>query len=219
MKLLTQYRGFLTCEQIATGMTAAAQNASRLAEDAGLLLQAGRFPTACSLAILSLEESGKATILRSMATANTQEEILGLWKSYRRHLDKHLLTLMPDRVVNGARRLTDFRDCVNDDTLGERATYDAVKQLGFYTDCLGNAHWSIPIEVIDEKLARSLVTTAKVLSEGKHTVTVREHELWVTHIQNGNTRQNLLAWAKAMEFEGLHPEGYLMTMSRFTEGL
>ena len=30
---------------------------------------------------------------------------------------------------------------------------DQLKQIAFYTDCLGDAHWSIPDEVIDESPA------------------------------------------------------------------
>ena len=45
-------------------MNAARRNARRLAEDAKLLLEAGRYPTATALAVLSIEESGKMSILR-----------------------------------------------------------------------------------------------------------------------------------------------------------
>jgi AbiV family abortive infection protein len=45
-------------------MNAAIANAQRLAEDAQLLLDAERFPSAASLAILALEEAGKVIILR-----------------------------------------------------------------------------------------------------------------------------------------------------------
>jgi AbiV family abortive infection protein len=220
MKLATkQYRGYLTYEQIVAGMSAAAQNAARLADDADSLIQLHRFPTAGSLALLSLEESDKVRILRSMATAIGQEDVLRVWKSYRRHTDKHSLTLLLQLSREGARRLSDFRDCVTDDGLDERQVYDSVKQLGFYTDCLGNANWSIPVEIIDEELARALVKGAKIVSERKHQGTVRELELWAIHMRTGDTRQNLLTWAKAMEADGLHPEGYEEKMTRFTEGL
>jgi AbiV family abortive infection protein len=215
---LSQYRDFLTCEQISVGMKAATQNAARLADDAELLLKAGRFPSASALAILSLEESGKSTILRSMSTASTRAEIVALWKSYRRHLDKHVLSVLPRRVQRGAKRLSELIDCVTDATLDEKTTFDSVKQLGLYTDCVGKGHWSIPIEIIDEALASSMVTMAKSLSKRSHTVTVRELELWVMHMQQGNTTENLLSWAKAMEQEGLYPSGYADTMATFTMG-
>jgi AbiV family abortive infection protein len=214
----SQYCDFLTCEQVAAGMRAAAQNATRLADDADLLLKAGRFPSASALAILSLEESGKSTILRSMSTASTRAEIVALWKSYRRHLDKHVLSVLPRRVQRGAKRLSELRDCVTEATLDEKTTFDAVKQLGFYTDCIGKGNWSIPGEMIDEELASSMVKMAKTLSRRSHIVTVRELKLWVMHMQSGNTRGNLLSWAKAMEQEGLYPSGYAHLMADFTAG-
>jgi hypothetical protein len=56
------------------------------------------------------------------------------------------------------------------------------------------------------------------LIEESHTVTVRELELWVVHMQAGNTREHLLSWAKAMEYEGLHPSGYADIMADLTIG-
>jgi AbiV family abortive infection protein len=219
VKKLSQYCGPLTSEQIALGINAALQNSSRLAKDAATLLSAGRFPSACSLAILSLEESGKPSILRGMATARSQTEITGLWKSYRRHLDKHLLTLGLQRFAQGERLLIGLREYVSEETADEKATYDAIKQLGFYTDCLGKAHWSVPLDVVGEELARNLVTLATAATSGSHNVTTREIELWTIHMQGGLNRKNLLAWAAAMEAENFHPAGYAAEMIEFTRGL
>ncbi len=216
---LKQYRGFLTTDQVAAGMNCAGQNAKRLAEDAQLLFDAERYPSALSLAVLSLEESGKHSILREMSTATTEEQILALWKRYRRHTAKHTLTLMPERIANGARRAIEFRDCVGDGAQDEKASYDALKQLGFYTDCLGKAHWSIPSEVIDRKIAEMLVRFAVTTSAREKSTSNREIELWVTHMQAGVTRPNLIEWAKAMVAEGLHPDGYAEEMAEFTAGL
>ncbi|QNI03237.1 hypothetical protein HXW73_10020 [Halomonas sp. SH5A2] len=44
-KKLPSYKGNLSFSQIAEGMTAASENAARLAQDAKLLLDAGRHPT------------------------------------------------------------------------------------------------------------------------------------------------------------------------------
>jgi len=45
----------------------------RLVEDAKLLLANDRLPSACSLAVLSIEESGKASILRRIACSGDGE--------------------------------------------------------------------------------------------------------------------------------------------------
>jgi AbiV family abortive infection protein len=216
---LDQFRGFLTTGQVAAGMTCANQNARRLAEDAQLLFDSRRFPTATALAVLSLEELGKCAILRQIAVATTVAEVKKLWQRYRRHTEKHILTLMPDRILKGAQHAIEFLDCVADTGHEERATYDNLKQISLYTDCLGSAHWSVPAEVIDEDLTRTLVHFADVMSAKYRSITEREIELWVMHMQKGLNHQNLRAWATAMVEEGLHPHGYAEEMAEFTKGL
>ena len=216
---LVHYKGFLTTEKIAFGMTAAGQNAKRLADDAQRLFDAERYPSALSLAVLSLEESGKHSILREMSTATTGEQILGLSKRYRRHTSKHTLTLMPERIANGARRAIEFAECVEGGATGEKATYDSLKQIGFYTDCLGKGHWSIPTDVIGRSIAEILVRFAITTSATEKVTSNREIELWVTHMQAGFTRPRLIAWASAMVSEGLSPDGYVEEMAEFTVGL
>jgi AbiV family abortive infection protein len=80
---LDSYKGKLNPSQIAEGINVAIKNSYRLAEDAQILLDAGRYPTAASVAILSIEESGKAGILRRLAIAETDDEVSQIWKDYR----------------------------------------------------------------------------------------------------------------------------------------
>ncbi len=75
-KHLDSYKGKLDNKQIADGINAARRNARRLFEDAQMLLGANRYPTVASLAILSIEESGKEYIIRGMAIATTEAEVL-----------------------------------------------------------------------------------------------------------------------------------------------
>jgi hypothetical protein len=72
------YRGKLSPKQAAEGMNAAAQNAKRLCEDAQLLFEARKFPTACALAILSIEESGKLPFLREIACVKDKKAHLAM---------------------------------------------------------------------------------------------------------------------------------------------
>lgn len=135
------YRGLLTPSQVADGMNAARRNAQRLASDAKLLLDAGRLPTATSIAALSIEESGKLSILRELAIITESDELAEAWKRYRDHRSKNGMWILPDLARRGARRLTDFSDVVNRD--GEHTEIlNSLKQIGFYTDCYGHAHWS-----------------------------------------------------------------------------
>lgn len=220
--LLAPYRGSLTTEQVAAGMNAATANARRLAQDARLLLDNKRWPTAASVAALSIEESGKVVILRRFLTATT-DDIKGLWKEYRSHTKKNVNWIFPELVANGARRLEDFRPIVHA-TSDHPDILDATKQLGFYTDCLGTARWSLPDEVVDEALAKSLVTAAEVLSP-ERTVTVRELELWIEHlgpVWNKNPewmKQALVNWYGAMQAEGLAPTGLNKMQAFVKDGL
>jgi hypothetical protein len=92
--------------------------------------------------------------------------------------------------LQGARRLGDFRPLFEDDTEHPHVL-DNLKQLGFYTDCLGKRHWSIPEEVIDERLAAEIVRIAALLLP-KHEVTKREIQLWIQFVKP--------VWRKPMEF-------------------
>jgi len=220
--LLAPYRGPLTVEQIADGMNAATANAKRLAQDARLLLDNQRWPTAASVAALAIEEAGKVVILRRFLTS-TADDIKARWREYRSHTKKNTNWILPDLVAKGARRLEDFTP-IADAASDHPEVLDATKQLGFYTDCLGNAHWSLPADVIDEKLARSLVSAAEVLSP-ERTVSVRELQLWAEHlgpVWNKNPewmKQALINWYAAMQAEGLAPAGPNKMLAFVKEGL
>jgi AbiV family abortive infection protein len=217
-KTLNQYRGGLSSSQAAEGINAACTNARRLAEDAQLLFAAQRFPSAASLAILALEELGKTGILRGLVTAQL-DEIEREWKRYRKHTEKNYMALLPGMVRKGATHLQQLRSLFTSASDAERMTYDTVKQIGFYTDCCGNAHWSIPLEVIDEGLAAVLTRMATALTAGKKPVTIKEVELWKLHMSAGNTRENLLNWCSAMVAAGLMSAEDLEDMRQFTQGM
>ena len=178
---LSHYNGELSAAQVADGMNAACRNARRLADDAKLLLDAGRYPTAASIAALSIEESGKKSVLRGLALAPNKEARRSAWIGYRSHRSKNAAWILPDLVAKGARDLDSLRPAT-DASAGHTALLDQVKQIGLYTDCLGDAHWSEPEKVIDENTSRSLVGTADLLATSG-VVTVKEIELWVEHMR------------------------------------
>lgn len=206
-QILNRYVGPLLADEIARGMNAARQNARRLASDAKILFDAGRFPTAAAIAILSIEESGKTTILRRLATARHDSEIRKSWKEYRTHRAKNPMSILPMLVSDGARHLEQLAEATN--VNGEHtAEVDALKQIALYTDCFGNRHWSMPSDAIDEGLARQLVATAEVLAQEKE-ISVREVELWREHMtpRDGVTalemKDALIRWHQEMVNEGL----------------
>jgi len=191
-------------------MNAATQNASRLLKDARLLLANSSWPSAASMAALSIEESGKVVILRRFLTA-AEGEIKPLWKEYRSHTKKNLNWILPDLVGKGARKLEDFRSMF-DEASEHPAMLDTIKQLGFYSDCFASGHWSMPQNAIDETLARQLFNTAATLAP-ERTITVRELELWVKHMapvwrMSGEWMKTaVINWYAEMQAEGLAPSG------------
>jgi len=210
-KKLDSYKGKLSVGQVAAGINAAIQNAKRLAEDASLLFEAGRFPSAASLAILSIEESGKVSILRSLALAKTNEDIADAWRDYRSHTKKNVSWLLPQLAEQGAKKLDDFKPLFEESS-HHPYVLDQLKQIGFYTDCLGRTHWSMPQEVIDESLAKMLIQVAKIFARDKH-VSETEIELWIKHIgpvwkrDPSWMKQALCNWYREMQDAGLAPAG------------
>jgi AbiV family abortive infection protein len=220
-KKLDSYKGKLSADQVAAGINAAIKNAKRLSEDASLLFEAGRFPSAASLAILSIEESGKVSILRSLALAKTSEDIADAWRDYRSHTKKNVSWLLPQLVEQGARKLDDFKPLFEESS-DHPYVLDQLKQIAFYTDCLGRAHWSMPQEVIDESLAKMLIQVAKILARDKH-VSKTEIELWIKNIgpvwkrDPSWMKQALCNWYREMQDVGLAPAGE-NKMDKFIRG-
>lgn len=222
-KKLDQYKGRLNPSQIAHGINVASRNARRLAEDARLLLENGRFPTTASLAILSIEESGKISILRHLAVAKSDHEVKDCWRQYRSHIKKNVMGGLIEELARGSRKLDDFIGLFRE---GAEHAYrlDQVKQIGLYTDCLGKAHWSEPTDVVDEALANQLVETAEGLAKSKE-VSPKEIELWVKHlgpVWNKNPKwmhKALENWYDEMQKHGLALEGAHAMRKFIREGL
>jgi AbiV family abortive infection protein len=89
-------------------MNAAIQNARRLFDDAKLLFEARRFPSACSLAILSVEESGKLAILRGLAVVSDKDDLEAQWLDYRSHHAKNAGWIIGELISRGARTLNEL---------------------------------------------------------------------------------------------------------------
>ncbi|MFP3425859.1 AbiV family abortive infection protein [Pseudoalteromonas sp. SIMBA_162] len=210
-KGLGQWKNTLNPAQVAEGMNAANQNAKRLLTDAEILFKSGRYPSAISLAILSIEESGKTGILRQLAVAKNGDEVKQAWKAYRLHTQKNASWIFPSLVQAGGSKLNDFLNMYEKDAEHPRLL-DNLKQIGFYTDCLGKANWSVPEEVIDEKNTKEIMSVARLLLNKKDT-TAREIELWIKHLKPvWNTPEKvvkvaLLEWFNEMKAEGLITEG------------
>jgi hypothetical protein len=88
---------------------------------------------------------------------------------------------------------------------------DQLKQLGFYTDCVGQCDCSIPDDAVSTDVANALVKTAELLTHGRE-VTVEEIELWRKHLQpvwKGPyewMKQAVAAWHEELTQRGLISE-------------
>jgi AbiV family abortive infection protein len=218
-KNLDQYTGLLNAADLAKGMNAARRNATRLLDDAKFLLESDRFASALALAILSIEESGKVSILRGLAIAPTQEIAWQSWRDYRSHRRKNTQWILPELVKRGARTLEALRLATEPAVHTE--LLDSVKQIAFYTDCLGNKNWSEPSFVIDGGLAREIVALASTLVKGSD-VSETEIRLWIEHLKPAYgqplpiMKAALKAWRVAMVEHGLaQPDE---TFVRFVDG-
>lgn len=210
-KGLGQWKNSLKPAQIAAGMNAANDNARRLSEDAEILFNLNRFPSALSLSILSIEESGKVSILRELALAKNGDQVKDAWKVYRSHTKKNVMWLFPSLVSSGVNKLEEFKS-LYDEKAKHPLLLDNLKQVGFYTDCLGKAHWSVPDQIIDKKNTENILNIAKIMCKDS-IYTSKEIELWVKHIKpvwkgpRELMKEALNNWFEEMVKENLITEG------------
>ena len=113
-------------------------------------------------------------------------------------------------VAGGARDLESLRLATQSDA-EHTALLNNVKQIGLYSDCLGNVHWSEPDKVIDRGLAQMLVNIADLFAR-KEAITPEEIELWIAHLGPAygapleTMKEALLNWCRAMNEAGLLKE-------------
>jgi AbiV family abortive infection protein len=213
------YRGRLSSAEIAEGMNVARQNASRLANDARLLLENERYASALALIILSIEESGKTMVLRGLAVASTDKELTARWRDYRSHTSKNSHWLLVDMFVKGARRLEDFLPLF-DPTAEHPQVLDQIKQLSLYTDSFKKGQWSVPDKTVSKELVEALLPVAEIFSR-THDVTPEEIDLWIQYMKPvwnalGDERDKaLIEWDKEMRRRGLITEERTVSMETF----
>lgn len=207
-KKLPQYKGKLNAANIAAGMNAAIKNARRLFNSAEILFENKDYATAVSLAILAIEEAGKTSILREISLTTDEKLLKKYWKEYRSHTQKTKTWNLIDYIPQGTVKLQDFKGMFDPDNTSSNQL-DQVKQIGFYTDCLGNAHWSMPEEIIDKDFAEQILLIARIHCKSKREISTREVELWIECLtpvwmtSMDKMKQGLLAWHQRMQEDGL----------------
>ena len=219
-----QYSGFLTTSEIAEGINVSNANARRLANDARLLFEHESYPSAVAMAVLSVEESGKVSILRELALARNQEEAAQCWRDYRCHVKKNLLWPIMDSYLKGARRAQDFMSLLDPDA-DHPYILDKIKQISFYTDCFRKGHWAVPNKLIGKGFAQGLLAIAESFARSRE-VTVEEVDLWVQYLSpcwktsTSRMQKALFEWDKEIRKRGLIDKTNAPTMETFfTKGI
>jgi AbiV family abortive infection protein len=213
-----QYRGRLTSAEIAKGMNAARENAQRLAKDARLLFDNKRYPSALALAILSIEEGGKSSVLRGLAVASTDAELIDNWKDYRSHVKKNAHWMLLYMVSQGGRRLEDFLPLFQPDA-EHTEILDSLKQISLYTDSFRKGVWSIPEKAITEEIAGQILRIAEICCQTRE-VNTEEMDLWIEYLKPvwnsiGEREKALVEFDNEARKRGLIPPGTAMSMEVF----
>jgi len=177
------YRGPLIPKSAAAGIMASKLNAKRLFEDAERLFQASRFPSACALAALTVEEASKSAIIRKILLAQTTEEVSRGWKMFASHHDKATPWILP-HIVGESAAFEDFveRFMRNSDPV----LLDSLKQISIYCGCYGKCHWSAPTDVIEKDQAGMVLRTAKISTCGGELSDLDSEQglsLWSNHMR------------------------------------
>lgn len=179
-----QYNQKLSPERAAKGIIAAIDNSKSLLSDAILLFDNERYERAVALSILAIEEAGKPPIIRSILLEDDPKSLKKEWQNYRRHTEKNSNWIVPELVSKGARNIEEMRQTVDKES-DHKQQLDNLKQLAFYTDAFSKCKWSIPKEIIDKDLAKSILEIAKIMvgKDSKGMTTEAELKLWIKHIK------------------------------------
>jgi AbiV family abortive infection protein len=194
-------------------MRRAGAQAGQLAQDARLLLDSGSYPTAAALAALSIEESSKSVVLRSVLAAKCTTELKRAWADYRRHGAESILWrfLSADliKVQDGTQNvLIDLSGAMQRHNDLDSEMLNEIKQAGLYTDCVGDEpHWIEPKTTITRELAENLVNVALSVPKVFGTApTTKETEIWEKHLASlskpglseAEIAQRVEQWVKEM---------------------
>lgn len=157
----------LTAAQIAEGMNVAEENAFRLLQDAEILYKAKRYPTACSLVLLAIEEIGKVECLQTMSIVNSSSVYDQFGSIYFTHTDKTSLILMR---INGMLNLhfPDNEIFSLGNTISVSKNFDQLKQSGFYSDYLGKGRWWNPSKISEMIVKPFIVIAKRFIWNNKH---------------------------------------------------
>ena len=159
--------------ELCASAAAAADNAVGLFDDAELLSGAGRYARAYSLAVLAVEEFGKATSLVALAA---MPENLRAQAPVRRMLEWHqlkqvgglLIDAVGFRAPDAAARLAHMRVTQVEQILEQTGAFaedaDRLKRRGLYMDLDREGRIRRPSEITEAEVSRQLARARQVAS-------------------------------------------------------
>jgi AbiV family abortive infection protein len=174
------WRGALTPRVAAEGINAAYRNSRRLVNDAEKLFLISSFPTAMTVAILAIEEYGKAAIIHRILLAKTDRARQVHWREYTSHTAKNTPWVMPNLIKTGAKTVDDFRVLFDEASI-HRFVLDDFKQWGIYTECRG-VEWSEPEKTITGEMCGEVLSYAKALLSTARVYTEEQMRCYVKHL-------------------------------------
>jgi len=175
-------------------------NAKRLLNDARFLFKDERYPTACSLGVLVIEEVGKLPILRRMALAQNTDQWKLCWKDFSNHLAKSIHWIIPF-LVKESETFEDLRHKYQQQF--DADLLNSLKQFGFYLGCYGNAHWGEPEKIIEKNEASPIMHAAEVLAFGSQPSEFDSPaalKAWTTHMSGYFKCDSILANNLVVDF-------------------
>lgn len=167
----TRFRDPLTPADAARGMLATHRNMRRLFDDALLLLENARYPSATTTALLAHEEAPKAMAIVMILTWLPPPSVLDkdkakqlrrlLWAPFNDHAEKNRQALdLHRRLGDWPAELRESVASMNTQELAE--DFVELRERGTYTECVqGRERWSIPEMVVDRATAALFVSLAR----------------------------------------------------------
>jgi AbiV family abortive infection protein len=195
------YKGTLTAESASIGIATAKANAKRLLDDAEALIVKERYPSACALACLSIEEISKPAIIRKILLANSPEQVSMGWKLFSSHHDKAAPWIVPHIIHSNPETYEQFVDAFMHQR--DPVLLDSLKQLSIYCGCYGNCHWADPRKVIEQDQADVVLNSARILILSGQASPVDSPgglRLWQSHMQGCFSVGYVTANNKIVEF-------------------
>ncbi len=147
------FTGRISPADAARGARVTQADALRLIEDAKLLLQAARFPTAAMVAVMALDEMSRVFQVLTLSTIDGSEQLVAAWKEFRG--DRRTFPWSMIQPVEGE----DSARPMGDPELAGMLSF--IRKLGSRADFIQPGLWVDPAELVSAELAASIVASVE----------------------------------------------------------